>query len=143
MPNWSNRYTTTVNSEPKRLATRSMKGASTSVLSQLSRKLAWLAGRYPSRSRPPTVELHDQADLEGKLEAYLTNTSPLTACSFCLGDSGPTFKHEQLNSVGLQQWIEEDNCLDIEHVRKSLLRVAPGKRKLRKRNAVTQFTIGI
>ena len=68
------------------------------------------------------VELHDETDLEGKLEAYLTSTSPLTACSFCLGDSGPTFKHEQLNCAGLQQWIKEDNSLDIERTRKSLLR---------------------
>ena len=67
------------------------------------------------------VDLHDEANLEGKLEAYLASTSPLTACSFCLGDSGPTFKHEQLNRVRLQHWIEEDNSLDIEHTRKSLL----------------------
>lgn len=68
-----------------------------------------------------SVDLHDEAGLEGKLEAYLTSTSPLAACSFCLGDSGPTFKHEQLNRVGLQRWMEEDNSLEIEHTRKSLL----------------------
>jgi MoaA/NifB/PqqE/SkfB family radical SAM enzyme len=67
------------------------------------------------------VDLHDEANLERQLETYLTSTSPLTACSFCLGDSGPTFKHEQLNRVGLQHWMEEDNSMEIEHTRKSLL----------------------
>jgi hypothetical protein len=68
------------------------------------------------------VELHDEANLEGKLEAYLTDSVPLTACSFCLGDSGPTIKHEQLNRVGLKKWIDEDNSLDIERTREYLLR---------------------
>jgi MoaA/NifB/PqqE/SkfB family radical SAM enzyme len=68
------------------------------------------------------VDLHNEANLERQLETYLTSTSPLTACSFCLGDSGPTFKHEQLNRAGLQHWLEEDNSMEIEHTRKSLLR---------------------
>ena len=67
------------------------------------------------------VDLHDEANLERQLESYLTSTSPLTACSFCLGDSGPTFKHEQLDRVGLQHWMEEDNSTDIEYTRKTLL----------------------
>lgn len=71
------------------------------------------------------VDVHDAAGLEGRLATYLTSTDPLTACSYCLGDSGPAIRHEQLNRAGLQRWTEEDNRADIEHTRKSLLGQAP------------------
>jgi MoaA/NifB/PqqE/SkfB family radical SAM enzyme len=67
------------------------------------------------------VDLHDDVELDGRLETYLASTEPLTSCSFCLGDSGPTIRHEQLDRVGLKRWLEEDNGADIEHTRRSLL----------------------
>jgi len=81
-----------------------------------------LGGTHFQEQDSDWVELRDKDDLKGKLEAYLTSNSPLAACSFCLGNSGSTFKHEQLNRAGLDRWIAEDNSSDIDNARKSLLR---------------------
>ncbi len=68
------------------------------------------------------VDFRNGATRAEDLEAYLSSDRPLTACSFCLGDSGPTFKHEQLNRAGLEGWMAEDNSLHIANTRTSLLR---------------------
>lgn len=67
------------------------------------------------------VALHDNVNLYEDLDACLNGRSPLAACSFCLGTSGPMVQHRQLNQRGRTMWLEEDARPDIEAVELRLL----------------------
>ena len=78
------------------------------------------------------VALHGNANLRAELESCLNGRTPLAACSYCLGTSGPKAAHRQLNRQGRALWLEEDNSADIEFVREQLLSpsktaVSPGE----------------
>jgi MoaA/NifB/PqqE/SkfB family radical SAM enzyme len=66
------------------------------------------------------VSLHDNANLYEEVDCCLNGPTPLAACSYCLGTSGPTVAHHQLNRAGRSRWLEEDHSADIEAVRLSL-----------------------
>ena len=53
------------------------------------------------------VPLHDNPSLRQELEDYLNSDTPLTACRYCLGGSGKSFKNRQLNEDGIQDWLTE------------------------------------
>jgi hypothetical protein len=55
------------------------------------------------------VQLHDNPNLREDLEQYLADKTPLRACTWCLGSSGPTVEHRQLNKAGRQAWLDEDH----------------------------------
>jgi hypothetical protein len=67
------------------------------------------------------VALHDNPNLYEEIDRCLSGPTPLAACSYCLGTSGPSVAHHQLNRTGRSRWREEDNSGDIEAVRLSLL----------------------
>lgn len=67
------------------------------------------------------VALHDNPNLYQDIERCLNGQTPLAACSYCLGTSGPFVAHHQLNFVGRRQWLEEDNTQDIAMVSARLL----------------------
>ena len=73
------------------------------------------------------IALHDNPNLYEELERYLNDPLPLAACSYCLGSSGPSVPHRQLNRKGRQQWLEEDNSADIEAARR---RLNPNRKRL-------------
>jgi hypothetical protein len=51
------------------------------------------------------VRIHDNPRLREELEAYLRDEEPLEACYYCLGSSGHSFPHRQLNSKELREEI--------------------------------------
>jgi len=51
------------------------------------------------------VRIHDNPRLREELEAYLRDEEPLEACYYCLGSSGRSFPHRQLNSKELREEI--------------------------------------
>lgn len=55
------------------------------------------------------VSLRDNPALRRELENYLASEEPLTACRYCLGGSGKSFQHRQLNGDGVQAWLDEDH----------------------------------
>lgn len=67
------------------------------------------------------VALHDNPRLYEDLDRCLNGASPLAACSYCLGTSGPLIPHHQLNKTGCANWLHEDNRPDVERVRVKLL----------------------
>jgi MoaA/NifB/PqqE/SkfB family radical SAM enzyme len=67
------------------------------------------------------VSLHSNSKLFEDLDRCLNGTTPLAACSYCLGSLGPLVTHRQLNRDGRLQWLEEDNGADVEAIRKSWL----------------------
>ena len=68
------------------------------------------------------VALHDNLNLYEELFQYLDAPTPLAACSYCLGSSGPSVVHRQLNNRSRSRWLEEDNRSDIEITRAQLLK---------------------
>ena len=52
------------------------------------------------------VRIHDNPRLREELEAYLRDEEPLEACYYCLGSSGRSFPHRQLNSKELREEID-------------------------------------
>jgi MoaA/NifB/PqqE/SkfB family radical SAM enzyme len=66
------------------------------------------------------IALHDNPNLYEELSDYLNDPKPLAACSYCLGSSGPSVAHRQLNHRGRLQWLGEDNASDIETARAQL-----------------------
>jgi len=74
------------------------------------------------------ILLHDNANLYQDLDRCLNGPTPLAACSYCLGSSGPSVPHHQLNRRGSSQWLEEDNRPDIEAVRARLMGAALERR---------------
>jgi MoaA/NifB/PqqE/SkfB family radical SAM enzyme len=73
------------------------------------------------------VLLHDNHNLYEDVDRCLNGPTPLAACSYCLGTSGPLVDHHQLNRNGRQRWLEEDNRPDIEQLRTSLLELKGDK----------------
>ncbi|MGE5269129.1 MAG: polysaccharide deacetylase family protein [Thiohalocapsa sp.] len=67
------------------------------------------------------VALHDNPNLYRELEACLHGSTPLAACSYCLGTCGPSLPHRQVNRQGRTRWLEEDDSMDIAAVRARLL----------------------
>jgi SAM-dependent methyltransferase/organic radical activating enzyme len=68
-----------------------------------------------------------EANLEGRLAAYLAAERPLGACAWCLGTSGPPVPARQLDAAGLDAWAREDHRGLIAEVAASLAR-GPGER---------------
>jgi MoaA/NifB/PqqE/SkfB family radical SAM enzyme len=66
------------------------------------------------------VALHNNPNLYEELDRYLNSPVPLAACSYCLGSSGRSVPHRQLNRKGHLQWLAEDNTADIEWARRCL-----------------------
>jgi len=67
------------------------------------------------------VALHDNPNLYEELYACINSRTPLAACAYCLGTSGPLIEHRQLNQHGRSLWLQEDHRPDIEAVRVRLL----------------------
>jgi hypothetical protein len=67
------------------------------------------------------VSLHDNPALHEDLDSYLNDRTPLAACSYCLGTSGPMVPHRQLDRRGCEAWLTEDNRADVKIVRDQLL----------------------
>ncbi len=72
------------------------------------------------------VALHDNANLYEEVDRCLNGPTPLAACSYCLGSSGPSVAHHQLNRIGRSRWLEEDHSSDIEAVRLLSMRAKEG-----------------
>ena len=51
------------------------------------------------------IALHDNPNLYEELYDYRNDPKPLAACSYCLGSSGPSVSHRQLNHRGRLQWV--------------------------------------
>ncbi len=68
------------------------------------------------------VALHDNANLYEEVDRCLNDQTPLAACSYCLGTSGPPVAHRQLNRIGRSRRLKEDDSSDIEAVRLISLR---------------------
>jgi organic radical activating enzyme len=49
------------------------------------------------------VRIHENPRLREELEAYLSAEEPLEACYYCLGSSGRSFPHRQLNAEELHE----------------------------------------
>jgi MoaA/NifB/PqqE/SkfB family radical SAM enzyme len=64
------------------------------------------------------VSLHNNPKLYEDLDRCLNGSTPLAACSYCLGSLGPMVPHRQLNRHGRSRWLEEDNQADVEALRK-------------------------
>ncbi len=67
------------------------------------------------------VALHDNPTLYADLDRYLNSRTPLDACSYCLGSSGPLVTHHQLSRRGCATWRTEDSQADIDAVKEHLL----------------------
>jgi hypothetical protein len=90
----------------------------------------WLALHKISYDSPPSdgVALHGNRHLHEALVRYLDDRAPLAACSYCLGSSGRSVTHRQLDRAGCQAWLEEDSQTLIDAVRVSLAPVSGVRR---------------
>jgi MoaA/NifB/PqqE/SkfB family radical SAM enzyme len=70
------------------------------------------------------VALHNNPHLYEELDDCLNGYTPLAACTYCLGTSGPSVPHRQLNRRGRSMSLQEDNSRDVEAVRARLLATA-------------------
>jgi len=66
------------------------------------------------------ISLHNNPTLYEDIDRCLNGPTPLAACSFCLGTSGPLVAHRQANRQGRSDWLNEDNRPDIEVARANL-----------------------
>jgi organic radical activating enzyme len=67
------------------------------------------------------VPLHDNPALYDGVERVLKGREPFSACSYCLGSSGPKVRHRQLDRRGRAEWIQEDDRAAIDSTKKRLL----------------------
>ena len=74
---------------------------------------------YQQRHRDG-VDLHGKGSLHRRLKRYLRSRTPLGACYYCLGTSGPSFSHHQLKRQDLKRELETDHRPLINQVRKEL-----------------------
>jgi hypothetical protein len=70
------------------------------------------------------IKIHGNPHLREEIDARLKSNEPLTACTYCLGSSGPMIPHRQMNRQGCKAWLEEDNRADIAFARRNLGRQA-------------------
>lgn len=84
---------------------------------------SWLALRKIDFDSPASdgVALHDNPTLRADLERYLESSVPLAACSYCLGSSGESVPHRQLNRAGCASWRDEDGQALIDDVARRLM----------------------
>jgi len=66
------------------------------------------------------VELHPHWFLRQRLERYLASKTPLGACRYCLGTSGPSFNHHQMKRAELKSELLRDETEAIEFTRSSI-----------------------
>lgn len=90
----------------------------------------WLSRHKLRYDNPPTdgVALHGNRHLHEALSRYLNDPEPLAACSYCLGSSGRSVPHRQLDRAGCQAWLEEDSQVLIDAVRATLAPVSGARR---------------
>lgn len=67
------------------------------------------------------VDLRSGRRLKSRLRAYLQSREPLASCQACLGTSGPSIPHHQLNAAALRAAAHEDHGALIERIRQEHL----------------------
>lgn len=84
---------------------------------------SWLALRQIAFTSPASdgVDLHNNPTLRVDLERYLASPAPLAACNYCLGSSGETVPHRQLDRAGCSAWLDEDGQPLINAVEQRLM----------------------
>lgn len=84
---------------------------------------SWLTLRHVDFTSPESdgVALHDNPTLRQDLERYVASPTPLAACDYCLGSSGASIPHRQLNRAGCTAWLNEDSQPLIDAVKEQLL----------------------
>jgi len=63
------------------------------------------------------VDLRSRWRLKSRIRAYLRSQEPLASCQACLGTSGPSILHHQLNANALRAAAEEDHGALIDQLR--------------------------
>lgn len=56
-----------------------------------------------------SVAIHEESDLKAALESFLNSSEPLKSCSMCMGDTGFSQTHRQLDNNGIAAWLAEDH----------------------------------
>ena len=63
------------------------------------------------------VDLHSGPFLRRRLEKYLASKTPLGACRYCLGTSGPEFDHHQMKAAELKSELLADDTDAVDRTR--------------------------
>jgi organic radical activating enzyme len=63
------------------------------------------------------VQIAGNPNLREELAGYLADERPLAACAYCLGSSGPSVPHRQMNRAAKVMWLQESHSADIEWTR--------------------------
>jgi organic radical activating enzyme len=66
------------------------------------------------------VHVTGNPNLREDLRSYLADERPLAACAYCLGTSGPSVPHRQMNRAAKIYWLQESHSPDIEATRVNL-----------------------
>lgn len=66
------------------------------------------------------VQVTGNPDLREELRSYLADDRPLAACEYCLGTSGPSVPHRQMNRAAKIYWLQESHSPEIEATRVNL-----------------------
>lgn len=89
------------------------------------------AGNTYEEILPDGVDLHKGKRLRRRLEEYLSSTTPLGTCYYCLGSSGPVVDHHQLTRDELVREFIEDDADALAVARKSHDTPEPAREKKR------------
>ena len=63
------------------------------------------------------VQVAGNPNLREDLRRYLADERPLAACAYCLGTSGPSVPHRQMNRAAKIYWLQESHSPAIEATR--------------------------
>lgn len=66
------------------------------------------------------VQVAGNPNLREDLRRYLADERPLAACAYCLGTSGPSVPHHQMNRAAKIHWLQESHSPEIEATRVNL-----------------------
>lgn len=82
-------------------------------------RLAMLGVEFQEHERD-AVQVVGNPNLREDLRSYLADERPLAACAYCLGTSGPSVPHRQMNRTAKIHWLQEVHAPDIQATRVSL-----------------------
>ena len=100
-----------------------------SVAPFMDKRLKRLGIEFDSHSTDG-VKVAGNPRLYDEIHAALSQTTPLKACTYCLGKSGPMAPHRQMNRKASKEWLEEDDSADIAFARRNVRRQALKRRAL-------------
>lgn len=66
------------------------------------------------------VQVAGNPNLREDLRRYLAEERPLAACAYCLGTSGPSVPHRQMNGAAKIHWLQQSHSPEIEVTRVNL-----------------------